>query len=340
MLVHGIIVSNTLFFIKRMCYTFVMFKNRQPQKSLTGFFFAAFSIFVWGITFVCTKSLLQDFSALEILVIRFLFAYVMLWILCPHPLRLACKKDEWLFVAAGLSGVAVYQFLENIAIMFSSASNISVIVSICPIFAAIVAQIFLHEKHVTPFFIAGFVIAISGVALVSFNEAAEFHLKPKGDLLALGSAVSWGFYTLFVTKINALRCNKLAVVRHIFFYAIVCMVPLVLFGALSPLAKDNNNFFVTFDAAVNMSRFAKPLNWINLLFLGVAASALCFAAWNTACDKLGSVRATVGIYLIPVVTIVFAYFALGERITAPGIAGVALTICGLMLSNKKMRSQM
>ena len=317
-----------------------MLENRQPQKSFTGFFFAAFSIFVWGITFVCTKSLLKDFSALEILVIRFLFAYVMLWILCPHPLKLVRKKDEWLFVAAGLSGVTVYQFLENIAIMFSTASNISVIVSICPIFAAIVAQIFLHEKHVTPFFIAGFVIAISGVALVSFNGAAEFHLKPKGDLLALGSAVSWGFYTLFVTKINALHLNKLAAVRRIFFYAILCMAPLVLFGAASPIAKDNNNFSVSFDAAVNMARFAKPLNWINLLFLGVAASALCFAAWNTACDKLGSVRATVGIYLIPVVTIVFAYFALGERITALGMAGVALTICGLMLSNKKTRSQM
>ena len=118
------------------------------------------------------------------------------------------------------------------------------------------------------------------------------------------------------------------------------MAPLVLFGALSPLAQNNNNFFVSFDAAVNMARFAKPLNWVNLLFLGVAASALCFAAWNTACDKLGAVRATVGIYLIPVVTIVFAYFALGERITVPGIAGVMLTICGLMLSNKKTRSQM
>ena len=319
-----------------------MFEIRQPQKSksFTGFFFAAFSIFVWGITFVCTKSLLRDFSALEILVIRFLFAYAMLWILCPHPLKLERKKDELLFLAAGLSGVTVYQFLENIAIMFSSASNISVIVSICPIFAAIVAQIFLHEKHVTPFFIAGFVIAISGVALVSFNGAAEFHLKPQGDLLALGSAISWGFYTLFVTKINALRLNKLAAVRHIFFYALLCMIPLVLFGALSPLAKDNNDFFVTFDSAVNMSRFAKSLNWVNLLFLGVAASALCFAAWNTACDKLGSVRVTVGIYLIPVVTIVFAYFALGERITVPGIAGVMLTICGLVLSNKKTRSQM
>ena len=319
-----------------------MFENRgsQKSKSLTGFFCAAFSIFVWGITFVCTKSLLKDFSALEILIIRFLFAYAMLWILCPHPLKLERKKDERLFVAAGLSGVAVYQFLENIAIMFSSASNVSVIVSICPIFAAIIAQIFLHERHVTPFFIAGFIIAISGVALVSFNGAAEFHLKPKGDLLALGSAVSWGFYTLFVTKINALHLNKLAVVRRIFFYALIFMAPLVLFGALSPLAQNNNNFFVSFDAAVNTARFAKPLNWVNLLFLGVAASALCFAAWNTACDKLGAVRATVGIYLIPVVTIVFAYFVLGERITALSTAGVLLTICGLVLSNKKTKRQM
>ena len=313
--------------------------QRQKLKSLTGLFFASFAIFVWGITFVCTKSLLKDFSSLEILVIRFLFAYAMLWILCPHPLILERKTDERLFAAAGLSGVAVYQFLENIAIMFSSASNVSVIVSICPIFAAITAHIFLHEKHVTPFFIAGFVIAISGVALVSFNGAAEFHLKPKGDLSALGSAVSWGFYTLFVTKINALHLNKLAAVRRTFFYALIFMTPLVLFGALSPLAKNNNNFFVTFDATVNMARFAKPLNRVNLLFLGVAASALCFAAWNTACDELGAVRATVGIYLIPVVTIIFAYFALGERITVPGIAGVILTICGLMLSNKKTKRQ-
>jgi drug/metabolite transporter (DMT)-like permease len=312
-----------------------MVKNQISQRTLTGLVFAAFTIFIWGITFVCTKSLLTDFSALEILIIRFVFAYAALWILCPHSLRLERKRDELLFFAAGLCGVTVYQFLENAAIMFTSASNVSIIVAICPIFTALTAQIFLHEKHITPFFVIGFLIAIAGVALVSFNGAAVLHFSPKGDLMALSAAVSWGFYSLFVSKINALGCRSLAATRRIFFYALVCMIPLVLFGVLSPETGTNHGFSVNLNAALNAERFARPINWINLLFLGVAASALCFAAWNVACRILGTVHATVGIYLIPVITILFAYFALGERITLMGTLGAVFTICGLIVSGLK-----
>ncbi len=317
-----------------------MSENHLSPRPVTGFMLAAFTIFIWGVTFVCTKSLLNDFSALEILVVRFVLAYVSLWILCPHALHLARKRDELLFFAAGLCGVTVYQFLENAAILFTSASNVSIIVAICPIFTALTAQIFLHEKHITPFFVTGFLIAITGVALVSFNGAAAFHFSPKGDLMALAAAVSWGFYSLFVSKINALGCRNLAATRRIFFYALLCMIPLVLFGALSPEVRENQSFCVIFDAAVNAERFARPINWLNLLFLGVAASALCFAAWNVACRVLGTVRATVGIYLIPVVTIIFAYFVLGEKITLMGTFGAVFTICGLFVSGieRKKRS--
>jgi drug/metabolite transporter (DMT)-like permease len=316
-----------------------MSENQISQRSVIGFVLAFFTIFVWGITFVCTKSLLNDFSALEILVIRFVFAYTALWILCPHMLHLERRRDELLFCAAGLCGVTVYQFLENAAIMFTSASNVSIIVAICPIFTALTAQIFLHEKHITPLFITGFLIAITGVALVSFNGAAAFHFSPKGDLMALAAAVSWGFYSLFVSKINALGCRSLAATRRIFFYALVWMIPLTLYGTFAAGSAGNKGFLVTFDAAVNAARFANPVNWMNLLFLGVVASALCFAAWNTACRTLGTVHATVGIYLIPVVTIIFAYFALGEKITLMGAAGAVFTICGLVVSglNRKKR---
>ncbi|MBP3710486.1 MAG: DMT family transporter [Treponema sp.] len=315
----------------------LQFPHKDKQKSFSGVLFAAFTIFVWGITFVCTKSLLHDFSALEILVVRFLLAYITLWCLYPHALHMEHKKDELLFCAAGLSGVTVYQFLENIAITFTSASNVSIIVSICPIFAAITAQIFLHEKHITIFFVSGFVLAIIGVAFVSFNGALNFHVNPKGDFLALGSAISWGFYTLFVSKINALHFNKLAITRRIFFYALIWMIPLVLIGAFFPVAKESSLIAVQLDPTINAIRFSKLLNLINLLFLGIAASALCFAAWNVACERLGSVRATIGIYLIPVVTIVFAYFALGEKITAMGVVGALLAICGLVISSIRVQ---
>jgi Permeases of the drug/metabolite transporter (DMT) superfamily len=316
-----------------------MFNKNPAPRTITGIVLAAFTIFIWGITFVCTKALLKDFSALEILIIRFVLAYGSLWIMCPHALHLEHKKDDLLFFAAGLCGVTVYQFLENTAILFTSASNVSIIVAICPIFTALTAQIFLHEKHITPFFVFGFFIALAGVALVSFNGAVKLHFSPKGDLMALAAAVSWGFYSLFMSKINALGYRSLAATRRIFFYALVCMVPLVAFGALSPLAKAYPAFEVLFRPADNAARFSNPVNWGNLLFLGVAASALCFAAWNTACRILGTVNATVGIYLIPVVTILFAFLALHERITLMGLAGAVCTICGLIVSGLRIKTR-
>lgn len=303
-----------------------------------GIVLVGFVVFMWGITFVSTKSLVNDFSALEILCVRFLLAYFTLWILHPKVAHLPHWRDEILFCIAGLSGITVYQFLENMALTFSSASNVSVIVSLAPIFSAVTAQVFLKEKHITLFFLAGFVVAMAGVALVSFNGAKTFHVNPIGDALALSSSVSWSFYTLVVTKINALPIHKLAATRRIFFWALLWMIPFVLFGALTKTGNESEVARVVFSANVNQMRFSKLLNWINFLFLGVIASALCFAAWNTACEKLGTMRATLGIYLIPVVTIVFAFIFLGEKITALGLFGALLAIAGLVISNKQLRN--
>ena len=86
--------------------------------------------------------------------------------------------------------------------------------------------------------------------------------------------------------------------------------------------------------AEGASRFNKPMNVLCLLFLGIIASGFCFAAWNKACKIAGTVKVSCGIYLIPVVTIIFAFFALGEKITLLGALGAAITIVGLFVSEK------
>ncbi len=199
------------------------------NKKVLGYFLAALSVFFWGITFICTKYLLNDFSSLEILFYRFLTAYAGLWIMRPKFEKIK-QRDNIFFALAGLTGVVLYQFSENIAIHFTNASNVSVIVSICPLFTAIIAQIFLKEKHLTLWFIIGFVLSITGVALVCFNGQTALELNPKGDMLALFSAICWGFYSLFVSIINKKKYDPICATRRVFFFAVLFMIPLCLAG--------------------------------------------------------------------------------------------------------------
>ncbi len=317
-----------------------MFKNH----AFSGLVFASLSVFLWGITFVSTKYLLRSFSAYEILILRFLLAYAALWILRPKSLHLEDKKNEIYFALAGFSGVTAYQFMENMAISYTSASNVSIIVSICPIFAAIFTQIFLKEKHLTIYFNIGFLLAIFGVALVSFNGVVEFHLNPKGDFLAFLASLCWGIYSLCVSKINSLELDFIQATRRVFFWALIFMIPIGLFSIMTlgtfPVSTPDfkiPGISLLLDSEFNHFRFSNPLNWLNLCFLGLGASAFCFVAWNIACERLGTVRATVGIYLIPVVTIVFAFFALGEKISFMGAVGAVLTISGLFVSEIKLK---
>ena len=308
--------------------------NSNRQKAF-GVFLAAISIFFWGITFVCTKYLLRDFSSLEILFYRFLAAYVGLWLIHPKFIRIEFR-DNILYALAALSGVILYQLTENIAINYTNASNVSVIVSICPLFTAIISQIFLKEKHLTFWFMIGFVISITGVTLVCFNGNTALEFNPKGDFLALLSGICWGFYSMIISIVNKRQYDPICATRRIFFFAVLIMIPLSLGGwGLTVKGIGSDAFFFSFDKALNAARFSNPLNWMNLLFLGVIASGICFTIWNKACKIVGTVKVSCGLYLIPVVTIIFAFLALGEEITLLGAVGAAVTITGLFISEKK-----
>ena len=311
----------------------------EKNKKAFGYFIAAISVFFWGITFVCTKYLLRDFTSLEILFYRFISAYLGLWLLRPKLIKIA-PKDNLLFALAGLTGVVLYQLTENIAIHFTNASNVSVIVSICPLFTAIISQIFLKEKHLSVWFITGFVISITGVTLVCLNGNTSLEFNPKGDFLALLSGICWGFYSMLISVANRRNYDPVCSTRRIFFFSVLMMLPLSFCGWLlsfkgSEGADFLQSLYFSFDKAVNASRFSNPLNWLYLLFLGVVANGFCFAMWNKACKICGTVKINCALYLIPVVTIIFAFFTLGEKITLLGGAGALITIVGLFISERK-----
>ena len=66
---------------------------------LRGISICVVTILIWGVTFVNTKVLLNDFTAYEILFLRFAVAYGALWAFAPRRLSTGGWRNELGFAA-------------------------------------------------------------------------------------------------------------------------------------------------------------------------------------------------------------------------------------------------
>ena len=292
----------------------------MEQNKAAGHLSALLTILIWGTTFISTKVLLVDFQPIESLFFRFVMGLLALLIVYPHRMKGTTGKQELTFVVAGLCGVCLYYLLENIALTYTMASNVGVIISVAPFFTAILSHLFLKkdEKLRVSFFI-GFVVAMAGIALISFN-GTRLQLNPIGDLLALLAAFLWACYSILTRKISGFGYNTILTTRRVFFYGILFMIPALFL----------------FDFKLELSRFANMTYLLNILFLGLGASALCFVTWNFAVKLLGAVRTSIYIYLVPVITVAASVLILHEPFTWMTGMGTVLTLAGLLLSESKL----
>ena len=285
----------------------------MKKDVLVGHLLALFTVGVWGVTFVSTKVLLDVLAPVEILVIRFVLGYFFLWILWPRGLGKTTRKQELFFFLAGLSGICLYYLVENIALVFTRASNVGVIVCLSPFFTAILGRFSGSNERLSVWFFAGLALALSGVGLICWGGEEGLQFNAAGDLLAAAAGFIWAVYSLLIKRITAYGFAALPVTRRIFFYGILCMIPAACLGEFS----------------VSVDELLDPVVGGNLLFLGLLASGLCFVFWSISVKALGAVLSTVYIYLIPVVTVATAIVVLDEPFTVPVAAGMALVIAGL-----------
>jgi len=283
-----------------------------------GHLLALGTIIVWGTTFVASTVALRTLTPLELLTLRMGIAMVALFIAKPQRLKLLTRKHELYLMGAGLCGVTLYFLFENIALTYTYSSNCSVIISTAPFFVALATRLLLKETKLTRSFFIGFVIAMTGVSLVSF-AGHTLKINPLGDGLCILAAISWAFYSVFIRKLEGYGYNTLLITRRIFFYGLLFALPMI------PLM----GYHVAWADVVN------PGTLVSVVFLALVASALCFVTWNTAVRLIGPIKTSAYIYLTPAVTIVFAKLILNDPIHPLAIVGAALTLLGLMISQRR-----
>ncbi len=218
-----------------------------------------------------------------------------------------------------MCGVTLFFLFQNTALTYTQAANVSVLISVAPFFTAILSRLILKDEALHLSFFIGFGLAILGIGLVSYTGNANLLLNPLGDLLAIACAAVWAVYSILMKKISLKGYETIPTTRKIFFYGLLFTLPALPF----------------FGFQLKLARLAELPNLINLLYLGVGASALCFVTWNYALGILGTVRTSVYIYAVPVITILFSVLLLSERLTLGAGLGVLLILIGLYLSEKR-----
>ena len=262
-----------------------MFKN----KVLLFHLITAAVVTIWGVTFVSTKVLLQHgLGPMDIMFYRFVIAYCCILAISHKRLWANNWKDELMLMLSGLTGGTLYFIAENNALRISQASNVALLVCTTPIFTALLANWIFKEPLRKNMMIGSF-IALIGVGLVVFSGSVILQINPLGDFLSIMAALMWAIYCLILKPLGK-RYPTTFITRKVFIYSILSVMVYFLFD---PLMMD-------------VETLTNPIVLLNLFFLGIVASMLCFIAWNAAVKVLGPSRTANYIYVQPMSTLVLS----------------------------------
>lgn len=278
---------------------------------------AILTVSIWGVTFVCTKVLINHgLSPTEIFLYRFLIAYLCIIPIAPKRLWAANAREEAAMMACGLCGGSLYFIAENTALRLTFASNVSLLICTAPIFTMLLSNIIFHST-LRKGMLLGSIIALCGIGMVVFNGSIQLGTNPLGDLLTIVAAILWALYSLLLRRLGT-RYPTLFITRKVFFY-----------GAASAIA-----YFILTARLPRLDTLTHPTVYLNLIFLGIVASMLCYVMWNAAVKALGAEKTSNYIYCVPMITIITSILFLSEPFTLITFLGTVCIIGGVYLAER------
>ena len=280
---------------------------------------AFLTVAIWGITFVSTKVLMiNGLSPAQIFTLRFAMAYVLMFCFNHRRLFADSWRDEGLMVLLGITGGSLYFLSENEAMNYTTATNTSLIVCSCPLFATLLVRLVYRSSRIHIMQLTGSLLAFMGMIIVVLNGRFVLHLSPVGDALAFTACICWAFYSLLMKTMTD-KYSAAFITRKVFFYGVLTIIP----------------YYILVPGMPAMAVLTQPVVVGNLLFLGCLASMICFLTWNWCISKLGAVKATNWVYFNPITTMIFASWVLGEKITIYFLIGAVCILTGMYMADRK-----
>ena len=271
---------------------------------------------IWGVNFSVTKIAIGQMPALPFTAIRFALASLLLWVVLRATEKPAAlpRAEIRRLVVLGVVGNTLYQLAFVLGLVYTTATNSSLILATVPTVVAVFAGL-LGLERITPRMWGGIGLGTLGVVLVIATSGIEFSADTlRGDLLTVAAVLCWAGYTVGLRKLPA----GFSPLRVTTVTTIAGMPGLVLVGL---------------PELVRMEWGAVPATaWGALFYATVFSLVVAYLLWNRSVQAVGGTRTAIYMCVTPLIAVGAAWVMLGEHARPLQGVGAVLIIAGVLLT--------
>jgi drug/metabolite transporter (DMT)-like permease len=264
----------------------------------------------WGASFLFIDIGLEHFAPALVAFGRIFFGAVTLGAF--PAARRSVPRDAWpQIVALAVTWMAIPFVLFAIAQQWIDSSLAGMINAATPLFVAVVAATAVRQLP-SRLQVVGLLVGFSGVVAISLPSVGSGS-NALGVALVIGAAFLYGFAFNIAGPLQR-RHGALPVIWRAQLVAVALLLPFAAYGA-------------------TVSTFGWS-SLVAVVALGSLGTALAFFWFTTLIGRVGSTRASVTIYVVPVVAILLGALLNDESIHPAALLGTALVLGGAYLTTK------
>ncbi len=273
------------------------------------------AMLVWASSFIALKSAIGPLGPMSVIFGRMFIASLCFIFFIKSFMRLKFTKDDIKYIALMVFfEPCLYFIFEAKALEYTTAGQAGMITSMMPLITAIGAGIVLKEI-ITKKLIIGSIIAVTGAIWLSLSaNGSQNAINPllgnSLEFLAMICAAGYAISIRHLTK----KFSALFLTAIQSFAGFIFFLPIAIWEYNTRVMDFNQD----------------ALLWV--VYLGTVVTIGGYGLFNYALSRTEASKASIFVNLIPVFTLLLAFFILGEKLTSIEIFASVIILFGVFIT--------